>query len=274
MHRAASRGIGFAFAALFVLGFAGSAWAGDGRIEVSQSCVDTPCIPGDPPGFPIFLQAGKNYVLTSDIVLPDAVQTAFGMGDYARLDLNGFRIRGVTTCTGDPVTSCTNAGSGDGIIGGTGAVVRNGVIQGMGDHGIATGDAMRIEDLVIEQCGGSGIRANTGNDALLIRRNRIQRNGEYGISISPGGPADATLIRDNVITGNRLAGVSGRGFLALGNTLVRNAGAGLVVGGTGTSPTGYGGNVITGNSGQTETGQVAGGLQVGANQCGEDTTCP
>ena len=51
------------------------AFAGDGRIEIHQSCVATGCLPGDTAGFPVTLTPGS-YVLTSNLSVPTAATTA------------------------------------------------------------------------------------------------------------------------------------------------------------------------------------------------------
>ena len=56
---------------------AGATHAGDGRLEINQSCIATGCFPGDAPGFPVETQEGKSYVLTSSLerLVPPSVST-------------------------------------------------------------------------------------------------------------------------------------------------------------------------------------------------------
>ena len=86
--------------------------------------------------------------------------------------------------------------------------------------------------------GGVGIFANAGS---VVTRNAVNRNGSHGISTA--------------------AGVSVRG-----NNAYQNLGRGLSLG----VGSGYGENVITGNT----MGTVFGGINAGGNVCNGSLTCP
>ncbi len=91
------------------LGVACVARAGDGRLEINQACVAAGCFAGDTPGFPVETQAKQSYVLTSGLTVPDANTSAVVLNSNSALDLNGFTIQGVTTCSASP-TVCSNTG--------------------------------------------------------------------------------------------------------------------------------------------------------------------
>src|SRR6476619_1942828 len=90
------------------------AGASDGRLEINQACVAAGCFAADTPGFPVETQANRSYVLTSGLTVPDANTTAVILNQNSALDLNGFTIQGVTTCSASP-TVCSNTGSGVGV---------------------------------------------------------------------------------------------------------------------------------------------------------------
>jgi hypothetical protein len=75
------------------------------------------------------------------------------------------------------------------------------------------------------------------------------------------------LIQGNVADENGTAGIYARnGSLVIDNVVRRNDGFGL----DGAASTAYSGNALTGNV----SGEVSGGIQIGTNLCGTDTTCP
>ena len=103
-----------AFWATFaILLMAPAAYAVDGVLEINQVCATTNgCFPSDPGGFPVAIANPGSYRLTGNLQVPDASTSAITItAEDVTLDLNGFALLGVTTCTGDPVTSCTPIGS-------------------------------------------------------------------------------------------------------------------------------------------------------------------
>ena len=96
--------------------------------------------PSDTPGFPVTLDTAGSYVLTSNLVVPDANTTAIitaGISlsaNFLSIDLNRFQIVGPAVC-GGPDTTCNISGSGNGVDIGLGSytlAIRNGHIVGMG----------------------------------------------------------------------------------------------------------------------------------------------
>jgi hypothetical protein len=250
----------------------GGALASDGRLEISQACVAAGCFPGDTPGFPVQTSAGQSYVLTSDLQVSDANTTAIQLNSNASLDLGGFSIEGITSCSASP-TVCTNTGSGIGLSASSGSSVRNGRIARMGANGI-TGGSMMVENVVVEQNGGDGINGGAGPTGWLIHHCRIQLNGQDGIDLNVGGGADGALIEHNVIRRNGGYGVIGVEMRVADNAVTGNDSYGLAFNTGGGTAAGYVGNYLIDNNGGNANAQVGGGVQLGTNVCGGDTTCP
>jgi hypothetical protein len=243
--------------------------ASDGALEINATCIATGCFPGDTPGLPVQTQAGKHYVMTSDVAVPTANSDGINLASYATLDMNGFSLSGPVTCSGTPGV-CAGSGSGIGIITGTGATVRNGAVRGMGSTGQQVGKAVLIENLFIEQNAGSGIAGTS--DGAIIRGCRISRNGIAGIDLAAIGSAGA-LVTGNTIVENGNAGVTGNAILVQGNSIAGNASLGVALN-AGASNGGFTQNVITNNNGGNASSQTTGGKDLGANVCGTRTTCP
>lgn len=248
-----------------------AARAGDGRLEIHASCVATGCFAGDAPGFPVETQAGRSYVLTGPLAVPDANTLAVNLAPRAVLDLGGFEIAGPTVCTGTPAV-CTGTGTGDGIYAQAHATVRNGTVRGMGSDGIAAEVGVTVEDVLVIGNAGDGLVFNFGPDGPeghLVRSTRLVGNGGRGILTAGGFGGVGSLVTDCVIWGNGSVGA----FVShtqITNTLIaRN-------GGVGASGTGFvlGASTIHFNNGGNTQAQVSGTyLTVGTNVCGT-TACP
>jgi parallel beta-helix repeat protein len=249
-----------------VVGFAAPAFAADGAFEINQTCVAMGCFPGDTPGFPVTTGTNGRYVLTGDLVLESANTDGVVLNEGSTLDLGGFAIQGPISCTGGPPV-CTGDGNGFGVLAYSRTTVRNGAVRGMRIGVDIVGRGHLVENLAVENNGSAGI-GGVG-EAAIIRGCRVARNGQGGILLSN---AHGVLISGNTVTYNAGAGgvnFSGDGGLVERNTIVGNVGgSGLSVGAT----VGFVGNVLTGNG--TGGNQTSGGIQIGANVCGNDTVCP
>ncbi len=267
------RAIGLSLASALALAVP-SARAAEGVIEINQACAATGCFSGDSANFPVSTQAWKSYVLTSDLLVPDANTTAVTLGEGSTLDLSGFSIRGPASCSGTPA-SCTGTGSGVGVAASSGrSAVRNGSIVGLGNVGITSAGALHAERLLVSGNGSDGIRTNygTGADTGVIRDCLIVRNGGIGINLNYGS-AQGLLIESNVIHGNTSDGIRGNAALVRGNRISGNGGLGLSAawGGEGTA---FGDNAFFNNNGGGTNAQTSGGIQLGLNVCRTSTTCP
>jgi hypothetical protein len=242
--------------------FAPVAHAGDGAVEINQACVATGCFAGDSPGFPVNIASAGSYVLTSNLTVPDADDTAIALGVGASLDLGGFTIGGPTTCTGTPAT-CTGTGSGSGISAAGQTRVSNGRIAGMGNSGISGSEDIQITDVTIYGNGGNGI---IGQGGFVITRCVIDRNGFDGISLAAG-QAGANVIQNNSVHRNNQVGIRAGLAVVKDNGVKQNGSFGFL--GTGAA---LSGNDFYNNNSFGD--QISGGLEIGENVCNASTTCP
>lgn len=282
--------------ALLVLN-AGAASASDGAREINQNCLGTCTLILDP----------GSYVLTSDLVLSATSNAIFVAADDVTIDLNGFTVRGPTTCSGatgsDLVCTPTSSGEAHGVrAAGENVVVKNGRIRGMPNYGILCGDGCRVENVELVENGRGG--ASVG-DGSLVRDCIVRRNG--GIGVGFGGSGGSRYV-DNVFLENAGSGLSTASHsVVTGNAAYRNGGTGLftnpgsvVIGNVSASNGGdgirafrglvrentvqdnaltglnlgvsdslYSDNVIDGNG-----ATVTSGTQSGVNWCNTNTTCP
>lgn len=256
----------FCFAALC----AATAFAVDGVVLIDQrAAMAGKVTTGDAAGFPVTISQPGAYRLTSNLTVPDAATTAIQItADDVSLDLNGFAIIGPNTCSGNPVQCTYSGGAGIGImaVAPVGVIspanvrVMNGVVRGMGGHGIRMlGDGTVVERVHSLMNGGPGIVVGEGAviDSMakynatgaavvgLIVRGTVSTNNVFGIFIRPGGVAS-----NNTAANNAVGGISLNNATAVGNTAYNNAGYGMeaVCPGALTGNTAYkngGGNINT-----------------------------
>lgn len=266
------------------------ALASDGVLEINQACAAVGCFPGDAAGFPVTIGRGEpsSYLLTSNLLNLDPDVSSIVIQDsHVTLDLNGFAISGPTVCTGVGAgLSCLPTGSGFGIQASyemTGIVVKNGVVRGSPLSGIEMfGNTNRVEGVHVVSNGGSGIqlgqfgvvercRAVRNGSGILVtvqglaRGNVVVGNKSTGLSIGlSGGVARANVVRENHVA--FFGDLLNNGVIA--DNAVTDNGNAVTLGGS----DGYARNVFRGNGG---TGpQLTGGVEIGTNLCGTDTSCP
>jgi hypothetical protein len=202
--------------------------------------------PSDTPGFPVVISLPGSYRLAGNLEVPDASTTAIQItADNVTLDLNGFTISGPNTCTPNPL-HCTYVGAaGIGVmaVGPANVVspanvkVMNGVVRGMGSHGIRMlGDGTLVRNVVSMSNGGPGIVVGAGSviDSVanlnasgaaiigLIVRGCIASNNVFGIFVRPGGVASG-----NVAAGNSVTGISVNYGTATDNSAYSNGSYGI-----------------------------------------------
>lgn len=281
-------------AAALLLGAPSLASAAEGEIEISQVAASVGGVtPGDAPGFPVTLSVSGAYRLTSGLVVPDVDTTAISItASDVTLDLNGFTIQGPVTCTSSGVcTPPVLTGTGDGVSSTESRiVVRNGIITGMGQHGIdLDGGSTQIERVIVDQNAFMGIRldATTAGtqDGGSVSNSIVTQNGNAGIVCAE------CRVAGNVVRGNASSGILPSRGTAIGNLVQSNGGGigsnalggfGIIVvenvvvdngGGLGTGfNDAYGLDVVQGNGG---VAQVPDGVSIGASLCGSTTAaCP
>jgi hypothetical protein len=258
--------------------FGATAHAGDGVLEINQTCAATTgCFPGDSAGFPVTIETDGAYQLTSDLTLATANETAIQVSlsnpPVVTIDLRGFAITGVTTCTGEPA-ACSGTGTGIGIRGIRDTTIRNGTVRGMGDLGVQTGAGSTIENMLITESGDNGVQISTGaSRRSVVRGNRILKNGGEGISATwqdGDGNYAGNLVEGNVVAGNGSNGIRVYGAPVIGNVAANNLLKGLDI----NSTSGYVDNLFFGNDGgNVAADQVTSGTQLGVNVC-SGVVCP
>lgn len=234
---------------------AGPAFAGDGVLEINQTCATTTgCFPGDTAGFPVTIVASsaRSFRLTSDLGPLGASQNGIVVtANNATIDLGGFRIYGATTCGAVPV-ACSPLGTGVGVVGGSDLVVKNGTIHGMGDDGVRLDHSSRAEALHLFQNGGDGLELGNDGSGSAIH---ATSNGVDGIRCAAG-----CLLSGNSVVANGAIGIEGgSGGVIQGNSVRANGGIGI----SGTSGGATGAqrplalnNVLVGNGSISITGCV------------------
>jgi len=192
-------------------GFYTTVHAVDGVIEINQArALAGGVTPGDSPGFPVTISESGSYRLTGNLVVPDKDTTAILVAsDFVTIDLNGFSIVGPVTCSIKP-TSCTpTGGTGDGIKSHHPAGsalkhninVRNGIIRGMGRHGIILSGVLngRIKGVTAIANGKIGLYGGHGG---MIIDSVASYNGDIGLSIG-----DNNIVRGNMVEYNSSHGM-------------------------------------------------------------------
>ena len=250
------------------VGLAGVASAGDGRIEINQASVDAAG------GFPYYLSQPGSYVLTSDLVVPNAALTGLVISAPSfTLDLNGFAIRGPVTCDRSSsytasTTTCSATGA-DGIsIGDVRGTIRNGRVSNVGGRCLAQqsnyAGGLVIEDMVFSECGEGGVRLYVA----VLRRSVVAENGGPGVDdCYCGGAGMSTIVEDNAITFNNGNGVGVQGTVR-NNRITRNAGVGIKTSGSVHAV----GNYIQSNEGRAI--EAGGGSYLGNEIRGNLSTTP
>jgi hypothetical protein len=281
----------------FLLGLAHEATAVDGAIEINQArALAGGVTAGDMPGFPVEINGGGHFILTSGLDLrgqanPESLNAITVAAPGASIDMNGFGIIGPTLCTGIPVTSCSPTGTGIGILFGPGAgSVTDGAISGMGSRGID----MRASSVGLVRRVGvfhSGENAVTLPASALADHVSTSANGGVGIQLGGGGAVlnssafnnggdgiqvgDGSHVKDSISSNNGGSGIS-LGAAALAEKCITNvngdAGITSVFGGivrdsvtvaNTTDGIRVGGNsTLTHNNSYSNTGD---GIEAGAN---------
>lgn len=261
--------------------------AGDeGVLEINQACaLNAGCFAGDDPGFPVQIDRQGSYVLTSslDVTVADDPPNTTAIevtGRPVHINLNGFTIQGPAECSGVPVNSCDNIGSGKGIDGWFNTTVKNGTVRDMGDSGISISggrvtavlvagnavggiqgsDRVAVEKVIAELNGFHGI--NIGSDSV-VRDARASLNRRDGINVGSGAvltnvttsgngqngvsAPNGSMVEDSTSRDNGQAGILLRDSHAVGNTLFGNTGFGVECNSGGVSV--IRGNMFNGNNG-------------------------
>ncbi len=147
-----------------------------------------------------------------------------------------------------------------------GASIRNAIVKGNGSTGIAAStNIVSISESFVGDNGSGGITC----DACRLTKNIVHNNGGTGITSYA---TTGTLLEHNVITNNTSYGAQ----LTDGSNLIGN----VITGNTLNSillPSGiigYAQNILSTGTGAQISGAPGGAVALGANYCGDNTTCP
>jgi hypothetical protein len=239
-----------------------SVHAVDGVVLINQHKANAGGVtPGDHPGFPVTISIPGSYRLEGNLTVTKPNTTVIEItSDNVTLDLNGFSISGPTVCTpgADNSASCSPLGNGIGVNAPTeeNIAVTNGVVKGMGLHGINLGGHnSRAENIQAYSNGGNGISAAAGNN------NTSAKNGLVGITIANGSNntsawnggdgIDSSGTSNNSVSNNN-GGIGIDAVTANNNASFNNGGNGIVAstaaGNTAAGNTGDGLNAGTANN--------------------------
>ncbi len=200
--------------------------------------------------------AGGGAIITGG----PALVSRSGFGRNASAGLSG--PSGASIVVSDSVAACN---AGDGIQLSGGSLVRSVTSINNNNDGINVGGGCTVT--------GSSARFNARGivavDSTVIG-NAVQDNSGDGIYITGG-----SSVTNNTAEGNGGVGIfGGDGVTVTSNTVRSSTGLGLSLG----TGSGYVGNVLTCNNNggvcDNIAAQLSGGVSLGTNLCGTDTTCP
>ena len=187
--------------------------AADGVLEINQTCASgAGCFSGDAAGYPVEITgaAGRSYLLTSDLTVPNANTHGILISGTTRgvtIDLGGFAILGPTSCVGTPAV-CVGGGTGSGITTlGTavsGVHVFGGSVRGVGNRGLNLPTECQVERVMVVSNGGVGL---VGGSSCRIDRVSAIRNGAVGILASEGSVVTRSVALGNALSGYEATGV-------------------------------------------------------------------
>lgn len=259
------------------------AYAGDStRLITHSAALAGNVTPGDAPGYPVTISRRGSYKLASNLrvtdIDTDAVQITIG---NVSLDLNGWSILGPS-----------NGGSGIGVRVTDqfhfNVTVRDGTIEGFGGHGMLVAHRSIIRNMHISRHGGLGVASHPESSSIMLTNSIVTGNFQGGVALR----GRACTVTDSSISDNNFLGLAvGTSSIVRGNTIENTQGIGLIAG-SGSLVSGntarenfdlgfelaadaaYRENVLVNNAGGPSDPQVTGGIQIGTNLCGNDTTCP
>jgi hypothetical protein len=222
----------------------------DGEVLIDQAkALAGGVTPADDPGFPIQINRGGKYKLTSNLNVPAGTNAFNITGGNVTLNFNGFRIAGGNLGISAPANGLT---------------VMNGTIANFSSDGINTRAFAIIQDMQITNNGGMGVRLSNNGRVL-----RSTISGNNGINIYC---VSRCLIASNVVTGSKTESGIGLftnagGHLVLGNVITNNTLFAIYAEGA----TGYANNTVTGN-GTFNNSSIIGAVQAHPNYC--NPACP
>lgn len=221
--------------------------------------------PGDAAGFPVTLSVPGSYKLMSHLSVPAGTSGIVITASGVSLDLNGFGIYSSTIdtdCSGAGATlKCKVTGGADhGIVAAAGVTdtrVQNGIIANFGGSGLRLNERSIVTRLRTSRLGGGGI--SVGEDSLLAEVSAYRAAG-IGIAGLSG-----ALIVDSAADGNAKTGIA-VGFGTAGALVVSSRATGNGAGGMRSFSlyTNFVDNIADGNA---VAATIAGGVHTAGNYC-------
>lgn len=189
--------------------------------------------PGDAPGFPVTLSRSGHYRLTGDLVVPAHINGIVVGASGVTLDLGGHTVGGPVTCRHDQAARAVvcdaesrfSAVVGISSVGASGAVIRNGVVQGFAGLGVHFGDGTVLDTLQVRSNAGVGLAGGGHAAAGVVRAVRVMHNG------GPGIVCDQMHIERSTFEANGGTGVDCRGSWFVNTVTRHNGGHGVAEGG-------------------------------------------
>ena len=189
------------FAAITMFGWAASAGAVDGTIEINQAKV---LANG---GFPFTINAsnaGQSYRLTGPLTVPASTNGIVVNANNVTIDLNGFTITGPgTSSTGLGINASTEAH----------VTVENGTLTGLG-FGVVTGNNGTIKSVHADANANNGIE--TGSSSMI--QGCTANGNATGIETGAGSLISGDIVESNSSAGITADATTGYGGNELDNT--------------------------------------------------------
>jgi len=235
------------FAAVTMVGWAGSVGAVDGVIQINQVMVNASG------GFPYVISTpDTSYRLTGSLSVPASSDGIDVTAPNVSIDLNGFSVVGPGASSAIGINA---SGESD-------VTVENGMVTGFtSGTGIDVGSTSIVRNIHADS-NGTGILV--GGTYTVIQGCTVNSNGTTGILVNAAG----SVVSGNTVNGNSngINASAASSALIIGNTITNNTNDGLL--GSSTS-VGYRENLLSGNSNATIGGTAT---SMGNNLC-NGTVC-
>lgn len=188
--------------------------------------------PGDAPGFPVTLNRSGHYRLTGNLVVPAHTSGIVISAPGVTLDLGGHSVGGPVTCRHDQAARAVvcdaesrfSAVVGISSVGASGAVIRNGVVQGFAGLGVHFGEGTVLDTLQVRSNAGVGMAGGGYATAGIVRALLVRHNG------GPGIVCEQMHIEHSTFEANGGTGVDCRGSWFVKTVTRHNGGRGVAEG--------------------------------------------
>jgi hypothetical protein len=178
---------------------------------------------GDFPGWPITIYTPGHYVLTSHLNAPLGASAIEIRTAGVTLDLNGYTVSGSMGCSVETgQVQCTGSNNATGIFATfERTVIRNGTVRGFGNAGIQISSGA-VEDVFVEQNGGTGISISQSQNGHLSRVSRVT------VTLNRGaGVATRNALIERALISKNVNGVVGQRFTLIDSRVIGNTDAGI-----------------------------------------------